>query len=69
VRDHHGAIDVEFFLMWSNATIFVTGLTAGSRGSNVEAMLYACHLGASSGHETEEEAWKVIILCGQYNSS
>ncbi len=40
----------------TNATIFVTGLTAGSRGSNVEAMLYACRLGASSGHETEEEA-------------
>ena len=53
----------------TNATIFVTGLTAGSHGSNVEAKLYACHLGASSGNELEEEDWEVIILCGQYNSS
>ena len=45
----------------TDEAIFITGLTAGSHGGNVEAMLYACVYGASNGHETEEDDWKVII--------
>jgi len=54
---------VEFFFDVVNktdSTILITGLAAGSHGEDLEATLYACTDGASTGHETLEAAWNVL---------
>jgi hypothetical protein len=44
----------------SEGPILLTGLAAGSHSGDKEATLYACTEGASTGHETDASAWKIL---------